>query len=85
MTQTPITPTECRVARTMLEASATEMAQLLGLSDGRAVRRFEADAARATARTPQGPLAVLYRLILEGRITRDHLEQAKVAELATRG
>lgn len=71
-----ISPARCREARAMLEASAADMARLLGLSDGRAVRRFETEASHATARTPQGPLAVLYRLILAGALTRADLEPA---------
>ncbi|HSH41633.1 MAG TPA: hypothetical protein VK973_05845 [Arenicellales bacterium] len=71
-----VTPADCRQARAMLEASAADMARLLGLSDGRAVRRFETEASRATARPPQGPLAILYRLILDGAITRADLEPA---------
>jgi hypothetical protein len=71
-----VPPADCRRARAMLEASASDMARLLGLSDGRAVRRFEADAGAATARTPQGPLAVLYRLILSGAVTRADLERS---------
>jgi hypothetical protein len=49
----------------MLGLSASQMARALGLSDGRAVRRYEAPSDTATAREPQGPLAVLYRLILD--------------------
>lgn len=64
----PLTPHDCSEARRKLGLSASAMARALGLSDGRAVRRYEADAAAATARTPQGPLSVLYRLILAGRV-----------------
>jgi transcriptional regulator with XRE-family HTH domain len=68
-----LTPDQCRHARQLLGFSASEMAARLGLSDGRAVRRFEAGEGAATARAPQGPLAVLYRLILAGRLTAQDL------------
>jgi len=65
---TPLTPEQCKEARRKLGLSASQMARALGLSDGRAVRRYEAAADKATAREPQGPLAVLYSLILAGRV-----------------
>ena len=38
-----MTPDEFREARHKLGLSATKMARLLGLSDGRTIRRYEAD------------------------------------------
>lgn len=67
---TPLTPAACKEARHKLGLSASQMALALGLSDGRAVRRYEAASDTATAREPQGPLAVLYRLILSDKIDR---------------
>ena len=64
----PITHTACREARLRLGLSTAKMAPVLGLSDGRAVRRYEADPdTTVTARTPTGALEVLYRAILSGK------------------
>lgn len=67
-------PEQCREARRKLDFTLSQMARALGLSDGRAVRRFEAPDGSATARTPQGPCAVLYRLILDGKVGADDLD-----------
>ena len=54
-----ITPDQCKEARQRLGLSATQMATALGLSDGRAVRRYEADAEAAVAdRRPRGTPAM---------------------------
>lgn len=74
---TPLTPEDCREARRQLGLSSAAMARALGLYDGRAVRRFEAAADAASARAPQGPLAVLYRLILAGALSADDLAAAE--------
>ena len=69
-----LTPQDCKEARRKLGLSAEKMARAVGLSDGRAVRRFEADHGSSTGRTPQGPLECIYRLILAGRVDKDDLE-----------
>lgn len=68
-----IAPQDCKEARRKLGLSAAGMALALGLTDGRAVRRYEAPAGSRTARCPQGPLAVLYRLILAGALRAEDL------------
>lgn len=65
---TQLTPAQCREARHKLGLSASQMARALGLSDGRSVRRFEADHGASAGDSPKGPCAKLYRLILTGRI-----------------
>jgi DNA-binding transcriptional regulator YiaG len=63
-------PSQCKEARLKLDLSAAQMARVLGLADGRSVRRFEAPRSATTARAPDGPLARLYELILADAI--DH-------------
>lgn len=68
-----LTPSDCREARRKLGLSAAAMARAMGLADGKSIRRFEAPGDAATARRPQGPAAVLYRLILAGRVRAQDL------------
>jgi len=64
-----MTPDEFREIRHALRLSTNHLARLLGVADGRTVRRWEADPSRPGAREIPGPVVKIMRLLSANKIT----------------